>query len=84
MSDIKMKVDNQHNKLDIQLYNQNGKLVDNVALERLVNSYAKEISSDNITRYKRSYNFSDMPKVGSFVFKGKDDMIKRTVFSPKE
>ena len=79
MSDIKMKVDNQHNKLDIQLYNQNGKLVDNVALERLVNSYAKEISSDNITRYKRSYNFSDMPKVGSFVFKGKDTYVINNV-----
>ena len=72
MSDIKMKVDNQHNKLDIQLYNQNGKLVDNVALERLVNSYAKEISSDNITRYKNYYNFNDIPKVGSLVYKGND------------
>lgn len=69
MSDVKMKVDNQHNKLDIQLYNQNGKLVDNVALERLVNSYAKEISSDNITRYKNYYSFNDIPKVGSLVYK---------------
>lgn len=72
MSDVKMKVDNQHNKLDIQLYNQNGKLVDNVALERLVNSYAKEISSDNITRYKNYYSFNDIPKVGSLVYKGND------------
>lgn len=75
MSDVKMKVDNQHNKLDIQLYNQNGKLVDNVALERLVNSYAKEISSDNITRYKNFYNYNDIPKVGSFVFKGNDAYV---------
>ena len=75
MSDIKMKVDNQHNKLDIQLYNQNGKLVDNVALERLVNSYAKEISSDNITRYKNFYDYNDIPKVGSFVYKNNETYV---------
>ena len=51
MSDIKIKVDNQRTKRDVQLYNQNGKLTDNFALSKMINSYSKEISSDTITKY---------------------------------
>lgn len=67
MSDIKIKVDNQRTKKDIQLYNQNGKLTDNFALSKLINSYSKEISSDNIVRYMQYRKYNDIPKVGSFV-----------------
>ena len=67
MSDIKIKVDNTRDKSDIQLYNQNGKMTDGVALSKLINSYSKEISSDNITRYAEYQNYSDVPKVGSIV-----------------
>ena len=35
MADIKVKIDNQQNKRDIQLYNQNGKLTDNIALSKI-------------------------------------------------
>ena len=51
MTDLKLKVDNQRDKNDIQLYNQNGKITDNVALSKLIHSYSKEISSDKITKY---------------------------------
>lgn len=67
MDDIKIKVDNQRTKKDIQLYNQNGKITDNFALSKLLNSYSKEISSDNVVRYMQYTNFNDVPKVGSFV-----------------
>ena len=67
MSDIKIKVDNQRTKKDIQLYNQNGKITDNFALSKLINSYSKEISSDNIVRYKKYTNYNDIPQVGSMV-----------------
>jgi len=67
MDDIKIKVDNQRTKKDIQLYNQNGKITDNFALSKLLNSYSKEISSDNIVRYMQYTNFDDVPKIGSFV-----------------
>lgn len=67
MSDIKVKVDNQRTKKDMHLYNQNGKLTDNFALSKMINSYSKEISSDTITRYKWYYSYNDIPKVGSMV-----------------
>ena len=69
MTDLKVKVDNQRDKNDIQLYNQNGKITDNVALSKLINSYSKEISSDTITRYMHYYDFNDIPKVGDIVRK---------------
>lgn len=72
MSDLKIKVDNQRDKKDIQLYNQNGRLTDSVALSKLINSYSKEISSDKITRYMAYTSFSDVPKVGSIVTIGND------------
>ena len=67
MADLKVKVDNTRDKKDVQLYNQNGKLTDSVALSKLINSYSKEISSDKITRYVKCYDFDDVPKVGSIV-----------------
>ena len=67
MSDVKVKVDNQRDKKDIQLYNQNGKLTDSVALSKLINSYSKEISSDTITKFMQCYSYNDVPKVGSVV-----------------
>lgn len=72
MADLKLKVDNQRDKRDIHLYNQNGKLSDSYALSKLISSYAQEISSDSITRYAQYYDFDSVPKVGSFVTKGKD------------
>ncbi len=72
MGDIKVKVDNQRDKKDIQLYNQNGRITDGVALSKLLNSYSKEISSDNIVRYMQFTDYDDIPKVGSFVIKNKE------------
>ena len=87
MVDMKIKVDNQRNKRDIQLYNQNGKLSDSFALSKLLNSYSKEISSDNITRYGQYYDFDAIPKVGSFVIKGNETYVINNVsmtFYPNE
>ena len=67
MSDVKIKVDNLRDRNDIQLYNQNGKITDNFALSKLLNSYSKEISSETITRYMLYTNYNSIPQVGSFV-----------------
>ena len=67
MSDIKLKVDNTNDRRDVQLYNQNGKLTDNVALSKLINSYSKEISSVTKTRFMQYYNYANVPRVGSLV-----------------
>lgn len=75
MSDMKIKVDNQKDKKDIQLYNQNGKLTDSVALSKLLNSYSKEISSDTITRYMHYYSYSDVPQVGDIVVYNNQDYV---------
>ena len=72
MSDIKIKVDNERERNDSKLYNQNGKLTDNFALSKMINSYAKEISSDTITRFACYRNYNDIPKLNSFVYKGND------------
>lgn len=77
MSDLKLKVDNDRENRDIHIYNQNGKLTDSVAFSRVLNSYAKEISSDTITRYKTYYRFlgasaGGVPQLGSIVTKGND------------
>lgn len=87
MSDIKIKVDNQRTKRDIQLYNQNGRLADSFALSKMINSYSKEISSDTITRYKNLRDFDSVPKVGSFVHKGNELYVINNVsldFSQRE
>ena len=79
MADLKIKVDNVRNRLDIQLYNQTGKLTDSVALSKLLNSYSKEISSDTITRYMSYYKYTDIPKVGDVVFKGTSEYVINNV-----
>ena len=72
MADIKLKVDNDNDSKDTQLYNQNGKLTDSKAFSKLLNSYSNEISSDKITRYKTYYNFSNIPKCGQLVQVGNE------------
>ena len=67
MSDLKIKYDNASENRDIQLYNQNGKLNDSVALSKLMLSYSKEIESDNITRFGVYYDIENVPQVGSMV-----------------
>lgn len=67
MSDIKIKQDNKRFNIDSKIYNQNGKLNDGVALAKLIDSHAKEIESDNITRYMHYTNFNDIPKIGQLV-----------------
>ncbi|MBO7713381.1 MAG: hypothetical protein J6S85_07395 [Methanobrevibacter sp.] len=79
MADIKVKIDNQQNKRDIQLYNQNGKLTDNIALSKIINSYSKEISSDSITRYMQYRSFDGVPKVGCFVNTSNGEYIVNNV-----
>ena len=79
MTDLKVKVDNQQEKRDTHLYNQNGKLTDNIALSKLLNSYSKEISSNKITRYKAYRNYNQVPKVGSFVTTTNGDYVVNNV-----
>lgn len=79
MTDLKVKVDNQQEKRDTHLYNQNGKLTDNIALSKLLNSYSKEISSNKITRYKAYRNYALVPKVGSFVTTTNGDYVVNNV-----
>ena len=70
MSDIKVKQDNENNSNDIQLYNQNGKLNDSVALSKMIDSYSKEITNPTITRYGEYYNLYDIPQIGQIVMDG--------------
>lgn len=87
MADVKIKVDNQRTKKDVQLYNQNGRITDNFALSKMLNSYSKEISSDTITRYMFYRYFDDVPKVGSFVTKDDELYVVNNVsldFSQRE
>ena len=49
MTDVKIKVDNTVDNHNVKMYNQNGKLSDGVGLSKLINSYSKEIATDNIT-----------------------------------
>lgn len=67
MSDLKVLANNNQSTNDIQIYNQTGKLTDSVALSKLINSYAEEITSENITRYCEYYKFDDIPSVGQLV-----------------
>lgn len=79
MSDIKIKIDNQNDRRDIQLYNQNGKLTDSVALSKLLYSYSTEISSANITRYKNYRDWDFVPRVGQIVLKDNDEYVINNV-----
>lgn len=75
MSDIKIKQDNENNNNDIQLYNQNGKLNDSVALSKMVDSYSKEITNPTITRYGEYYNLNDIPQIGQIVMDGNNKYV---------
>ena len=75
MGDLKIKNDNNNYGIDTQMYNQNGKLTDSMALSKLMNSYAEEISTDNITRYKEFYKFSDIPEVGQVIHVGNSNYV---------
>ena len=55
MSDIKIKMDNDGDTIDSDLYNQNGKLNDSNSLSKVLLSYVKEIESDTITKYGTYY-----------------------------
>ena len=79
MSDLKIKVDNDNDKNDTHLYNQNGKLTDNYALSKMINSYAKQISSDTITKFMFYRNYNDVPKVGSIVHNDDIDYVINNV-----
>ncbi len=67
MADLKVKVDNNKEQNDSNLYNQNGKLVDSVAISKLINSHAKEISSNEITRYKTYRYYQEIPQISQVV-----------------
>lgn len=67
MADIRLKVENGSLHNDTVLYNQNGTLIGAKAVSKLINSHAKSISSNEITRYKRYYDFFSIPSVGQLV-----------------
>lgn len=67
MSDIKIKVDNNRNENDSKLYNQNGKLVDSMAVSKLVGSYSSEIGGNSITLNGYFKNYFDIPSIGTIV-----------------
>lgn len=67
MTDLKVKVDNSIDQNDSNIFNQNGKFVDASAVSKLLNSYAKEISSNEVVRYGTFYNYQDIPQIGQLV-----------------
>ena len=90
MSDVKIKLDNSGISKDIQLYNQNGKLTDSVALSKSLLSYSKEIESDNVTKYGNYYigykneegvitRTNNIPLVGDLVSYGNDIYVINNV-----
>ena len=64
MSDLKISYDNTNESKDVNLYNQNGKFTDSLAMSKLLTSYQKEIEGDNLTKYLVAYDFNSLPKVG--------------------
>ena len=87
MSDLKIKIDNHQEKNDIQLYNQNGRLTDSMALSKLLNSHAKDISSDSITKYFTTYNLNSIRSVGQRFRIGDDVYVANNLsidFYPNE
>ena len=65
MADIKIKESNRTYGQDTNVYNQNGKLNDSVALGQLIDSHLKEIKNQEITRFMHYTSMSDIPPVGS-------------------
>lgn len=70
MSDIKIKIDNELETKDVDLYNQTGKQTDSVALSKLLDTHSTDISSNTITKYKNYYDYNDIPKLGQRVLSG--------------
>lgn len=75
MGDLKIITDNELKNRDIQLYNQNGKMNDSVGLSKLINSYANEVTSENITRYKQFYSLDDIIPIGAIVKNGTQQYV---------
>ena len=67
MGDVKINYENHIKDRDIQLYNQNGKFTDSVALSKMLLSYSDELTSNSITKYGTYYDYDDIPKVGDIV-----------------
>ena len=65
MADLKIKESNRTYGQDTNVYNQNGKLNDSVALGQLIDSHLKEIKNQEITRFMHYTSLSDIPPVGS-------------------
>lgn len=66
----KLKLDNDINGKDTNIYNQNGKLVDEVALSKLISSHSNEIKSEEITRFAVYKKIDYIPSIGSIVVDG--------------
>ena len=64
---VKFKADNDLNGKDTNLFNQTGKLVDTKAVSKLIDSHAKLVSSNEITRKGIFQNFTQVPKIGTIV-----------------
>ena len=87
MTDVKIKQDNENYTLDSQVYNQNGKLNDSVALSKMIDSYSKEIESPTITRFMEYDKFTDVPKIGQIVKSGDKKYVINNIsldFYPNE
>lgn len=67
MSDMKLKVDNDLDNIDTNIFNQTGKMIDSYALSKLVTSHAQLVGSNEITKYKTYYSFADIPTLGTIV-----------------
>ena len=94
MSDLKIKMDNDGDTIDTNMYNQNGKITDSNSLSKLMLSYIKEVESDTITKYGTFYGEydgssfnSNLPSVGDIVKIDNDYYIINNIsldFTPNE
>lgn len=79
MTNIKIKANNGIHNNNIQVYNQTGKLTDSIGLSKLINSYAKEITSEEITRNMIYYAESNLPRAGQLVNNNGIDYILNNI-----
>ena len=96
MTDIKIKMDNDGDTIDSDLYNQNGKLNDSNSLSKVLLSYVKEIESDTITKYGTYYGAyvdtlgfqsGGLPNVGDLIKVNNDLYVINNIsidFTPNE
>lgn len=68
MSDLKIKVENDNEQNDTNLFNQNGKFVDSGSVSKLINAHAVEISTDEKVMYNNYYDYDDIPTIGQRVY----------------